>query len=38
MLWDMLRTAAIARHRIVWRALGGDWEPHMIMIRAVYGY
>jgi hypothetical protein len=39
--WHMLRTAAIARHRIVWKACGSNpvtWELHMNMIRAVYGY
>ena len=39
--WHLLRAAAIARHRVVWRACGGDpttWELHMDMIRAVYGY
>jgi hypothetical protein len=41
MTWHMLRAAAIARHRIVWKACGSDpftWELHMSMIRAVYGY
>jgi hypothetical protein len=39
--WHLLRAAAIARHRVVWRACGSDpatWELHMDMIRAVYGY
>jgi len=39
--WHLLRAAAIARHRIVWRACGSNpvtWELHMNMIRAVYGY
>jgi hypothetical protein len=39
--WHLLRAAAIARHRVVWRACGSDpdtWEMHMDMIRAVYGY
>ena len=41
MTWHMLRAAAIARHRIVWKACGSDpftWALHMNMIRAVYGY
>ena len=39
--WHLLRAAAIARHRVVWRACGSNpvtWELHMDMIRAVYGY
>jgi hypothetical protein len=39
--WHLLRAAAIARHRVVWRACGGDpatWDLHMDMIRTVYGY
>jgi hypothetical protein len=39
--WHLLRAAAIARHRAVWRACGSNpatWELHMDMIRAVYGY
>ena len=39
---DTLRTAAIARHRIVWMIFEGAaenaWPAHMAYIKKVYGY
>jgi hypothetical protein len=40
MTWHMLRAAAIARHRMVWRACGrrpATWDLHMDMIRQCTG-
>jgi len=41
MLWHLMREAAIIRHHILWVACGShpdEWEPHMDVIRMVYGY
>lgn len=38
LLWHMMREAAIFRHRVLWSLVGDDWESHMELIRAVYGY
>ncbi len=40
MMWELMRLAAIARHRIVWRMCGsqpGHWLWHQAMIDSVYG-
>jgi hypothetical protein len=39
-IWNMLRCAAIMRHRMLWLACGANpdtWELHMSVIRLVYG-
>jgi hypothetical protein len=42
MIWDMMRSAAIWRHRLLHAiAEGGDparWPAHMDVVRAFYGY
>lgn len=42
MMWYLMRSAAIIRHRIVWQAFEASnparWPGHMAVIRAVYGY
>ncbi len=38
LIWDLMRTAAIQRHRILHNFLHDEWEPHMVVVRAFYGY
>ena len=38
-MWDILRIAAVIRHRVVWRMFGSNpltWPLHKAMIEAVY--
>jgi hypothetical protein len=41
-IWDIMRTAAVMRHRWINLVFEGScptqWAQHMRVIRAVYGY